>query len=111
MSATEVEIEVRSDPAHYVTFDLSGTTKLLCGFSVIVYGWVLKNPSSSVAAAIDLYDTADGTGVPVFPLSLAASESIGDWFGDQGVWLKNALYANVTAGEVKGAVFYRHHRR
>ena len=104
------EVPVVDEPAHYRTFDLNATTLLLLGFSANVFGWSLKNPSSSAAAAIDLYDSADGSGVPVFTLTLAASESVGDWFGPNGVWLKNAVYANVTSGEVKGALFYRHVR-
>jgi hypothetical protein len=110
VSVTDFSLEVKEDPAHYVTFDVSATTKLLLGFSVVVFGWALKNPSGSVAAAIDVYDTPDGTGVPVFPVTLASSESVGDWFGPNGVWMKNAVFVNVTAGEVKGAIFYRHVR-
>lgn len=106
----ELEVEVRSEPAHYRYFDLNGAGLVLLGFSVILFGYALRNVSTSVTAAMDLYDGGDASGSPIFPLTFAASESIGDWFGDQGIWMQNGLYANVTSGEVRGSVFYRHIR-
>jgi hypothetical protein len=106
----ELEIEVAVEPAHHKYFDLNGAGAVQLGFSVVLYGYTLVNPSSSATAALNLYDGGDTTGNPIFPVTFAASESIGDWFGPNGIWLRNGLYANVTSGEVKGAVFYRHVR-
>lgn len=106
----EVELEVRNDPAHHVYFDLNGVGSLVLGFAAIVYGYTLRNPSSGATAAVDLYDGPDTSSAhPIIPLTFATSESIGDWFGPNGVLFKNALYVNVTSGEVKGAIFYRYH--
>jgi hypothetical protein len=104
------EIPVVDEPAHYVTFDLNGAGKVLAGFSVRVFGFAIKNPSGSTAAALDLYDGTDTTGIVVIPVVLASSDSAADWYGPNGVWFKNGLYANVTAGEAKGSIFLRHVR-
>jgi hypothetical protein len=107
----EVDFEVEEHHSNYRTFDLSSAAAQLLGFACDLYGWTLKNPSGSTAAVIDLYDSPDGTGTPVFPLTIPTSATLEAWFGPNGVRLNNALYANVTAGEVKGSVFYRHVRR
>lgn len=104
------EVPVTERVVSYRAFDLNGVTLLLLGFSVDVYGWALENPSGSVAAAIDFYDSADGTGTSVFPIKLASSGTDTKWFGPNGIRFNNALFANVSAGEVKGSVFYRHVR-
>jgi hypothetical protein len=106
----EVELEVEEPHVRYRAFDLNATTLQLLGFSVNLFGWSVRNPSGSVAAVMDIYDGADGTGVPVFTINLANSASDTKWFGPNGVRLNNALFANVTAGEVKGSLFYRHIR-
>jgi hypothetical protein len=103
-----VDLEVSEQPAHWVAFDLNGAGKLVCGFSVIMLGWSLRNQSSSTLAALDIYDGADTSGQSVFPLNLAANEASVMWLGPNGVWFKNALYVNVTAQEVKGSILFRH---
>ena len=106
----ELDLEVHEDPVHYVYLDLNATGRLVFSFAVVLHGWSLANPASGATAAANLYDGTDTTGQPIFPLSFADSESVGDWFGDRGILLKNGLYVNVTSGEVKGAIFYRRHR-
>lgn len=111
MAAPELELEFRADPAHYVYFDLSATGKALVAFSVVLYGYTLVNPSGAATAAINLYDGTDTSSAePILPLTFAVSESLSDWFGPNGILFKNGVYANVTSGEVKGSVFYRHVR-
>lgn len=109
-AAGEVDLEIHPPPAHHRYFDLTAGS-LELGFSVILLGYAFKNPSSSVTAACDLYDSPDGTGVPIIPLTFAASESIGDNWMPNGILFKNAVYVNVTAGEVRGGLFFRHYRR
>jgi hypothetical protein len=91
----------------YVTFDLNAKGSVLLDFSVRLVGWALRNKSVSNPANIDLYDGADTSGTPVFPVTLAANESVRDLFPDGGVLLLNALYANITLGEVAGCVVYQ----
>lgn len=111
MSAPEgFELPVFEHHARYLTFDINATHMLLLGFASDFFGWSMSNPSGSVAASIDLYDGADGSGTPFLTVKLATSADDIRWFGPNGIRLNNALYANVTAGEVKGSVFYRHIR-
>lgn len=107
----EVDIEVHEDPAHWRYFDITAGLVLL-GHAAIVYGYSLKNPSGAATAAIDIYDATDAVSAQqVFTLTFAASESLGDSWGSRGILFKNGVYANVTSGEVKGSIFYRHYRR
>lgn len=107
MSNVEIDLEVHSDPAWSLTFDLNGTGKALAAFSVILLGWCMKNVSSSTEATLDIYDGTDATGVTLFPVNLASNETSVVWFGDRGILMRNGVYVNVTAQEVKGALFYR----
>ena len=106
----EVDFEIEEHCAHYRAFDLSAAAAQLLGYSCDVYGWSLKNLSSSAVATIDIYDSADGTGIPVFPIVIAANGVSAEWFGPNGVRFNNAVYANVTAGEIKGSILFRHVR-
>ena len=109
-SLPEIEIEVSERHVHYLCFDVNATHMILLGFGIKLFGWSVRNPSGSVAAVMDLYDGTDSTGVPVFTINLATAASDSKWFGPNGIQMNNALYANVTAGEVKGSVFYQHVR-
>ena len=106
----QVELEVTEHHVRYRYFDLSTTSLLLLGFSVDIYGWSLKNVSTSTAADIDLYDGTDTSGVPALPIQIPSSSTDTKWFGPNGVRFHNAVFANVTTGEVKGSIFYRHVR-
>ena len=110
MSYQELDLEVHSDPACYVTFDLSAAGKAIFAFSAVVFGWSMRNVSTTTEATLDIYDGTDTTGISLFGINLAGNQTGRDWFGDRGILFRNGLYINVTAQEVKGAVFYRPHR-
>lgn len=107
---SEFELEVFTDPAHHVYFDLNGAGSVVLGMSVVLHGWSIRNVSGTTLAQLDIYDGADTSGGhAIFPINLAANETSREFF-ERGVLLKNGVYVNVTAQEVKGALFYRHHR-
>ena len=110
MTFQEIDLEVHEEPAHWVNFDLNGTGKTVLGFSVKLLGWSIRNLSSTTLATLDIYDGTDTSGAVVFPITLQSNESSREWFWPGGVLLKNSVYVNVTAQEVKGALFYRHIR-
>jgi hypothetical protein len=91
----------------YVVFDLNGAGAVLIDKSVWLVGWSLRNKSNSNPANIDLYDGPSAAGIPTFPITLAANESVRDLFPGDGVAMLNAVYANVTLGEVSGSVIYQ----
>lgn len=109
MPELDVELVEVEEPAHYVTFDLNATGKILFNFAVVVYGWSMRNVSATTEATLDVYDGTDTTGNVIFPVNLAGNETNREWF-NRGVRLESGLYVNVTAQEVKGSVFYRRHR-
>lgn len=112
LPAEELEIKVEwGHPAQRVVFAATGTHLVLVQFGIDLVGWSLANTSSSVAANINILDGGDTTGEIVFPITLAANESIRDWFPEKGVWFNVGLTVNVTAGNVQGTVFYRHRRQ
>jgi len=47
----------------------------------------------------------------VLPVRLASGESAEAWYGPNGVWFKNGVHLNVSSGQAKGSVFFRHYRR
>jgi hypothetical protein len=107
---SEFEVPVVEHHVRYRYFDVSSSSLLLVGFAVDVYGWSLKNVSTSTAADIDLYDGTDTSGVAALPIQIPASTTDTKWFGPNGVRFHNAVFANVTTGEVEGSLFYRHVR-
>lgn len=109
MTNVEVEVEV-GRPAQRFVFASTGSNKTLVAFGTSMLGWSLTNTSSSVAATINVLDGADTTGELVFPITLAANESIRDWFGPNGIWFNVGITVQVTSGNVSGTVFYRHRR-
>lgn len=97
--------------ARYRAFDLNGTGVVLLGFACDIFGWQLRNPSGSTAAVMDIYDGGDASGTVALPFNLPSNGNTEAWFGPNGIRFENGVYANVTAGEVKGSIFYRHVRK
>lgn len=110
MSLAEVEVEVTEEPAHWQNFDLNATGKMMFNFSVVLFGWSIRNISTTTEALLDIYDGTDTSGVVVFPVNLAGNETNRE-FWNRGVLMRNGVYVNVTAQEVKGSLFYRRHHR
>lgn len=106
----DFELEVSTDPLWRVYFDLNGAGKALVQFSAKLGGFAIRNMSSSSTAAMDFYDGTDTTGNAIVPITLAANESTREYWWPGGVLFKNGVYANVTSGEIKGSIFYRHIR-
>jgi hypothetical protein len=106
----EIELEVHEDHVHWRAFDLNAAGSALVVFAVDLYGWSLRNMSGAAAAVIDIYDGTDASGIPVFPLVIPANVTAEAWFGPNGVHMKNGVYANVTTGEIKGSILYKHLR-
>lgn len=69
-------------------------------------GHSVKESTGNAAAEIDLYDGTGSGGILLCPITLNANESIRDWFPLPGVTVTGGLWADVTAGEVSGAVYF-----
>lgn len=70
-----------------------------------LYGYAIKESTGAAPAEVDLLNGADAGGDLVVPITLTAGQSARDWFGPQGVVMEGGIFANVTAGAVKGAIF------
>lgn len=105
-----VEVEIEEHHARWVHFNQTGTAALILGFAFDMKGFTFANPSSSTVAQIDLYDNPDGSGTPAISVVIPVSTTYSPQLAEGGVRFNNALYANVTAGQVKGSVYYRHIR-
>lgn len=110
MSELGLDIEVHEDPAHHYEWTLNSSSITVLGFSVILLGWAATETSGSAAATVNVYDATDHVGLIVLPIKLASGESAEAWYGDRGVWFKNAVHINVTSGQAQGTIFYRHYR-
>jgi hypothetical protein len=100
-------LEVREEPARHSEWNLSAGAVTVLDMAVILKGWSATETSGSAGAAVDIYDEASHTGVPVLPVRLAAGESAEAWYGPDGILFKNGVHLNVSAGAARGSVFYR----
>lgn len=66
-------------------------------------GWNLYGAEKSKILIYDSEGIAEGKNFG--PISLNEHESIRDWFGDQGIGFKKALYWKVLEGKVEGVIF------
>ena len=107
MSTLELAVaELAYPPARHSQFDLSSASQQLGVFPVLFMGWSFKNASSSATATLTIYDATGAGGAGEFPVQLAADESSREWFGPMGVLFQSGIFVDVTAGQVKGSVFY-----
>ncbi len=68
-------------------------------------GFSLRETTGAAAALVYVRDGADAGGKLLSIVSLAAGESIRDWFGPGGLSVGAGVYLDVTAGQVEGAVY------
>lgn len=66
-------------------------------------GWNLYGKTKSKVIIYDTEEKAEGNNFGI--ISLNERESIRDWFGDQGIGFKNALYWKLLEGEIEGVLF------
>lgn len=72
---------------------------------VIVFGYAVEESTGAAIARIVLSEGAPSASFPAIPITLAANESVRDWFGPQGLHFRNGITVTVTAGAVDGSVF------
>jgi hypothetical protein len=93
-------------PADYLQFDQTVSAAGPISFPVKVMGWAIRNPSSTALAEVDFFDGTDASGTVVIPVTLDWNESSRETWCPNGIRFKNGLFINVTAGEVRGSVFW-----
>lgn len=73
----------------------------------ILYGWALAESTGSATAKVRLRDGSSASGKLLAPITLAAGESVRDFFPVESVNVTNgAIYLEVVSGSVEGAVYW-----
>lgn len=85
--------------------EVGGSTESITFAPGVLFGYALRSGGATPATTkITITDGQDGDTVIV--LNLAAGESVRDWFGPQGISIKNGIRFEVETGIPEGAVFY-----
>lgn len=79
------------------SFALSGRMRL--------YGFAVKNTSSSATAEVDFYDGQGSGGILIAGVTLAANESAREWWNRPGVTATNGVAVVWVSGSVSGSIF------
>lgn len=99
MTSAPIEVELTTLPIPYPEPAAS-----IIGGHVVLYGYAIKEGTGAAGAELDIYDGQDNKGLLALPISLAAGQSVRDWFGPQGLHLRGGLFS-VATGSVVGSVF------
>lgn len=72
----------------------------------VLFGFAISESSGLAAAELDIYDgPVGGGGFLAFPITLTAGQSTDEWFGPQGILLRNGLRSTIANGAVQGSLF------
>lgn len=62
--------------------------------------------SAGATAVFKLFDGTDATGTLLADVTLAANESVRDWFGDRGIAVATGIYLQRTSGACNVTIFH-----
>lgn len=79
--------------------------KLLSNTAGRLVGYALKETTGIATAELDLLDGTNVDGDLLAPITLAANQSVRDWFGPAGVSFGIGLYAQLVSGSITGTVW------
>lgn len=82
-------------------------SKAASSVSNVVAGYALRETTGTDTATVILRDGPDAAGDELVPITLAAGESVRDWFGERGPSFVDGVFVDVTSGSVAGALFLR----
>ena len=68
-------------------------------------GYALKEATGVGTAELDLLDGTNVDGDLLVPITLAANQSVRDWFGPAGISFGRGLYAQLVSGSITGTVW------
>ena len=75
--------------------------------SNVVAGYAVRETTGAAAATVILRNGTDATGEEIVPVTLAAGESVRDWFGARGPSFDQGVFVDVVTGDIAGAIFLR----
>lgn len=68
-------------------------------------GFNLRETTGAGIATVRILDGTDASADLVVAITLAANESVRDWFSERGIALLNGCYVQRVTGTVEGAVY------
>lgn len=72
-----------------------------------LYGWSVREAAGSPAVAtVIVHAGTDASGPAIGEIELAANGASTEWFGPQGVQMRDGIFVEVVAGTVEGVVFH-----
>ncbi len=92
--------------ARPVQVGTGGTTRV-ANTPTAVMGYALRETSGVAPAVLVLRDGSDANGDTLIPITLAAGESVRDWFGPAGVNVSAGVFADLVSGAIDGTVFLK----
>ena len=66
----------------------------------LLFGWAAAETTGAAPASLNLRDGGDTNSTKIAPINLLASESTRDWLGTPGLWCRQGVFADITAGSV-----------
>lgn len=91
-------------PAEVLTVPTTTADGLLVAGAGFLLGFAFRETTAAAGATVRLIDGNDGNGQLIYPFTLVANESRGEWFAPVGIELLRGLFLDVAAGSVEGAV-------
>lgn len=89
-------------PALAQSFNISG---LVMGGQGVLRGFGIMNTSATNPATVYILGGIDANAPLLVPVTLAANESVRDFFGESGIRTDRGLYVNVISGTVYGSIY------
>ena len=87
-----------------VALDLPGASAMLLGGRCLVLGVAIGESTGAATAKARIRDGTAVTGTRLVPFTLAANESVRDWFGDFGFVYEQGVFFELVSGTVEGSV-------
>ena len=87
-----------------ILFPASSAGLVALGGSGLLVGIGVRE-TAGAAAAFDVLDGTTSGGNVIVPYTLAANQSVREWFAPWGIDFTNGLFVNITAGTVRGALY------
>ena len=78
---------------------------LVVGPGAFLFGWALAEATGAAPAVLTIFDGDSAAGHAAVPINLSAGQTIRDWFGPQGVWMRRGVFVAITVGQVSGSLW------
>jgi hypothetical protein len=85
-------------------FDLPTASGVIVAGRLLVMGVFIGESTGAATAKVRFRDGSAVTGTRLTPYTLAANESVRDWFGDYGYVYQQGVFMELVSGSVEGSI-------